>query len=107
MLRLGKHELLNIIALFRDGSTPGNADGLIGMGILERFLVTFDYAGKHMFLKPNKEFNKPFEFSMTGISVRPNERGALQVADVFNDSPAKDAGIRAGDIIVSIDKKSL
>lgn len=106
-LKLGKYELLNIITRFSDGTMPVKADGLIGMKVLERFLVTFDYPGKRMFLKPNSQYNKPFEFSMIGISIRPGKGGLLYVEDVFDNSPASDARILPGDIVVSIDKKPL
>ncbi len=106
-LALGKYKLLDTIAHFYTDGIPGGTDGVIGMGILERFLVTFDYAGKRMFLKPNEDFTKPFEFSMIGMSVLPDKDGALSIQSVFDGSPALEAGIKKGDILISIDKKPL
>ena len=44
---------------------------------------------------------------MIGISIRPGKGGLLYVEDVFDNSPASDARILPGDIVVSIDKKPL
>ena len=106
-LTLGKYELRDTLAHFYTEGIPGGKEGLIGMGLMERFLVTFDYTGKRMFLKPNIDFNKPFEFSMLGMSVLPDKNGALSVQSVFDGSAALEAGIEKGDIVISIDKKRL
>jgi carboxyl-terminal processing protease len=45
-------------------------------------------------------------FSGVGLSVREVKRG-LRVTTVFDDTPAKDAGIREGDVISSVDGKSI
>jgi len=42
------------------------------------------------------------EFSGVGMTVNGDRRG-LRVVQVFDDSPAHDAGIRPGDIIVAVD----
>jgi len=105
-LYLGKHRLGRVTAGFPDQG-GSSANGTIGMGILRRFLVTIDYPNKRIFLTPNRTFKEPFEYSMTGFSVRPNVSGELIVLQVFPDSGAFKAGIRTGDTIISIDKKTL
>ena len=45
-------------------------------------------------------------FSGIGLSVREVKRG-LRVTTVFDDTPAKDAGIREGDVISSVDGESI
>ena len=35
-------------------------DGLLGIEILRRFTVTFDYAGRKLYLEPNRAFSTPF-----------------------------------------------
>ena len=43
------------------------------------------------------------EFSGIGISFQKNDNGEYQVTEVFKDSPAEKAGIKAGDIILKVD----
>lgn len=105
-LSIGKSEMSDVVTLFRD-TRVANADGLIGMDILDRYLVTFDYSKERMYIKPNKDFGKPFEFSMIGIALRPGKDGKLGVVDVFKNSAAEAVGIQKGDKIISIDKKPL
>jgi carboxyl-terminal processing protease len=45
-------------------------------------------------------------FSGIGLSVREVKQG-LRVTTVFDDTPAKDAGIREGDVILAVDGKSI
>ena len=45
-------------------------------------------------------------FSGVGLSVSQVPRG-LRVSTVFDDSPAKEAGIKEGDVIVAVDGKSI
>jgi carboxyl-terminal processing protease len=45
-------------------------------------------------------------FSGVGLSVREVKKG-LRVTTVFDDTPAKDAGIREGDVISSVDGESI
>jgi carboxyl-terminal processing protease len=46
------------------------------------------------------------KFEGVGMSVEKDDRG-LRVLNVFNGSPAKDAGIRAQDLILSVDGRSI
>lgn len=43
------------------------------------------------------------EFSGIGISFQKNDKDEYQVTEVFKDSPAEKAGIKAGDIILKVD----
>jgi carboxyl-terminal processing protease len=46
------------------------------------------------------------KFEGVGMSVKEDERG-LRVLNVFNGAPAKEAGIRIGDLILSVDGRSI
>ena len=46
------------------------------------------------------------EFQGVGLNVQEDERG-LKVVSVFEDSPAKRAGLRDGDLIVAVGKTTL
>ncbi len=53
-------------------------------------------------------FNEPASFTGIGIEVDPAAQAqGLRIADVFDASPASRAGLRAGDVIVSVNGKAL
>jgi membrane-associated protease RseP (regulator of RpoE activity) len=87
-------------------SGPIGASGgvqLIGMEILRRFDVLFDYAKRRIFLKPNRNFAEPFTADASGLDLRwTNDLQSFSVHDVAKDSPASEAGMVAGDVIVAI-----
>ena len=72
---LGKNNLRDVTASFPDTvyfkgiEAFAQRNGSIGAQILKRFLVTFDYPGKNMRLKPNKNFSEPFEYDMSGVVI--------------------------------------
>ncbi|MDN5864382.1 MAG: PDZ domain-containing protein [Gammaproteobacteria bacterium] len=68
---------------------------------MKRFTVTFDYANKYMYLKPNKNYGNPMHFTRTGIFAKPGKNGFV-VTTVIKGSPAAQAGIEAGDVITAI-----
>jgi carboxyl-terminal processing protease len=53
-----------------------------------------------------REFERPGSFSGIGVEVNPDPRG-LRIVQVFNDSPAARAGLRAEDVIVAVNGRSL
>lgn len=76
--------------------------GNIGGQILGRCAVTFDYAGKSIYLEPGPEFDRPFEGDMSGASFARTQEG-LVVRWVNPDSPAAQAGLVVGDKITQVD----
>ena len=79
--------------------------GILGADILRRFHVVFDYPGQRMFLERNADFGAPFEFDMSGLRLVA-EGKAFEVIKVFHvadKSPARAAGLQAGDEIRMID----
>ncbi len=78
-------------------------DAYIGYGLLRRFNVVFDYSGGRMFFEPNRLFDAPFEYDMSGMDLKRATDGNLFVARLVPDSPAMNAGIEVGDVVVRID----
>jgi carboxyl-terminal processing protease len=52
------------------------------------------------------EFNSPPSFTGIGVVVSPEHRG-LAIARVFDTSPAKHAGLQAGEVIVAVNGRKL
>jgi len=82
--------------------------GFIGAEILRRFIVSWDYAHEQVFLKPDSHLADAFEADASGLrlTVTPPDFGTIRVAVVLADSPAAEAGLRAGDVITTVDGKS-
>jgi hypothetical protein len=79
--------------------------GLIGTEVLRRFKVIFDYPRRRLIVERNVHFEEPFEYDMSGLSVR--AYGAafkiFKIYQVLEESPAGRAGLRVGDLIEDID----
>jgi S1-C subfamily serine protease len=83
---------------FASKSIAGN----MGAGILGRFTVTFDYAHRTVSFVPNAHAGEPFIGDRTGLSLTQPEAGFFLVLSVAPNSPAAEAGLKAGDRIVEI-----
>ena len=111
-LRIGSLMLNKVITVFpTEGMSEVVAtlgqDGFFGNVALQRFHVVFDYVGKRMYLKPNKDYSKPFEFNMAGLLLRTRSDGYKEVYDVIKDSPGDLQDIRKGDLIVAVNGRDI
>jgi hypothetical protein len=82
-------------------------DGNLGLGVLKRFKVVFDYSGNAMYLKKGKGFNDPFEHDMSGLEYYGAGQGRKHViiSRVEPGSPGYDVGLEKDDEIVFINFK--
>ena len=80
-------------------------DALIGMELLRRFRVIFDYSRQRVILEPNANLAEAMEADMSGVSLKSTGPALehIEVADVHENTPASTADLRPGDRIVSID----
>lgn len=104
-LRLGGFSVERPVTALPPAGTFGRADkaGNIGSAILRHFKVIFDYSRSRVILETNKQFNAPFEYDMSGLSLV-TESPAFQVVRVLRvlpHSPAEEAGLKQGDEIVT------
>ena len=103
--RFGPYHFRNVpIYIFEDEynitSYPSLA-GLIGNDLLRRFNVILNYGRREIYLLPNSHYRDPFDYSYTGMNIYWMD-GIIVVSDVMKNSPAERAGLKPGDIIVSI-----
>ena len=92
--------------LLRKGGFASQKDaGIIGNGVLKKFLVTFDYRHSEMLLTPNKYFAETDSYDRSGMWIG-KDNGNFVVLDVVNGGPAAQAGVHVGDKIVAIDGTS-
>jgi len=91
-------------SIFSDLSELTNRVGIIGGGILSRYKVIFDYPNQIMYLRKSKRFKDPFNFNMSGIVLEDGNNIApyFVVLEVIKNSPASEAGIKAGDKITRL-----
>lgn len=113
-LMLGNFRLDDVITSFAENYTSEvislrmNRDGTLGSGALGRFKVTFDYLNNRMILEKGKKFHVPYEYNMTGMSFRSYGLGfnLFEVSEVIPGSPSAEAGIKVGDVLISLNGKS-
>ncbi len=85
-----------------------NLAGVIGADVLSRFTVIFDYSHGRIFLTPNEWLTRPFETDMSGLrlTAQPPLFDHFEVAGVADQSPAREAGFRDGDVITGVDGRT-
>lgn len=110
-VELGKYKLKNVITAFPSADYQSRSvvarDGNIGMDILKKFNIGFDYTNGYMYIKPSKTFGAPFEHDMSGIEyyLAGKDLSRVIVSRVAPKSAADDIGMLAGDEILSINFK--
>lgn len=106
--------------------------GSVGGEILKRFDVVFDYVGQSIYLKPNQDLHSEFSYNMSGLSIENDGfrwvqqrvannpvgsepaysdskfsftyelKPSYHIVTVREDSPAALAGLKKGDVLVSL-----
>jgi hypothetical protein len=90
-----------------EGAFAGvDSAGNLGGEIWERFTLILDYPENKIFLIPNANFDAPFIANRSGIALD-TEQGMTVIRAVIPESPAAEAGIHEGDIVLAIDGTSI
>jgi predicted metalloprotease with PDZ domain len=111
-IQIGPFQVESAIVAFSPKGTAAGTDknvaGTIGGGTLRRFVATFDYAHKQMFLAANPRFADYEEEDKSGLSIVAKGPGlkTFEVLAVQPSTPAGEAGIQKGDIISGIDEEA-
>jgi len=110
-IELGRFKIKNVITSFPDENqnTPqvGVRDGSIGMGILKRFNLIFDYPDSVIYLKPRGNLNEPFEHDMSGLEYygAGDDFTHVIISRVEPGSAGDEVGLQRNDEILSINFK--
>jgi len=84
------------------GNVPRN--GSIGGEILTRFTVIFDFPNEKIYLKKNHSFKTKFYFNLSGLTVKAkgSHLNTFEVNEVRSNSVSDKAGVKPGDLIMSV-----
>lgn len=79
-------------------------NGSIGGGALSRFRVIVDYTNKKITFRKGNSFGDKFRYNMSGIEfyMPYPELPIYEVHGIREGSPASEAGVKIGDVLVSI-----
>ncbi len=109
-LQLGPFTLLAPIAeLGPPEATAGNPRlaGVLGLEAISRFNFVLNQRYASLYFEPNQRMRKSFEADMSGLLLRASAGGKFVVAAVTPGSPAAEAHVQAGDVLVRMEDKPL
>jgi hypothetical protein len=109
-LKLGNLLVADPVVIFSQAEggafTSTETQGNIGAAILEKFKVILDYDRNRIILEPNTQFAKPLEYSRSGLLLTTlGDYKTIQVETIAENSPASEAGLKPGDILVAINSR--
>jgi hypothetical protein len=88
---------------FASRSVAGN----IGLPVLARYRITFDYRRQTVTFVPRASLDAPFRVDRSGIQLNQTGPDAFVVLSTVAGGPAEQAGIHAGDRIVAFDGRNI
>ena len=108
-ITLGSVKVPSVVASLSESKAGSfsdpNYEGNIGSGLLKRFVVSFDYSRKIMYLKPlDPPPADAGAFDRSGMWINASDTGFV-VEQVSPGGPAEQAGLAKGDAIKAINGK--
>ncbi len=104
---IGRADLLAVKAFTISKPVVNRTDAnYLGLGFWSRFLVTFDFPRKTIYLKKGARFEDPDVYNWSGVFVVRDE-DRVKVLSVRDGSPAAIAEIVPGDVLVKIADASI
>ncbi len=98
------HDIPTDFSLDTKGGASQIEAGSVGVALLSRFVVTFDYPHGRIFFAPGPGASQPFNTRTSGLAVG---LGGLPqhvlITAVAPGAPAQFSGIKPGDTLVSVD----
>jgi hypothetical protein len=109
-MEIGPYAWTDPLVILSGAETGGLASqdyaGNIGNDILDRFVCTFDYEHKTLYLEPGKRYGKRDHFSRAGVQLA-KFGDQIQAMQVVPGSAAAIAGIKEGDQVTMLDGKPI
>jgi membrane-associated protease RseP (regulator of RpoE activity) len=108
-LKIGRFQISNPITLFSEDKAGSFANpslvGNLGGQILSRFRMFLDYGHRKVTFEPSAAFAEPFDRAFSGLVVRAEgaDYRTFRISQLLENSPASEAGLAKGDVIVAID----
>ena len=101
---IGGHEITNPLVAYiaRESNEHTLSEAMVGLGLLSRFNLTFDFYGQRIFFEPARKFAEPYEYDMTGLILRRGQDDNFEIVRVTPDSPGSEAGLKVGDRVYEI-----
>ena len=111
---IGKYDIKNLISSFPKDDSLKTAietkrDGNLGIGLLKRFVVVFDYSANAIYLKRGPHYKDPFEHDMSGLEyyAAGDDFKRIIISRVEPGSAGDRVGLEKDDEIVSINLKPI
>jgi hypothetical protein len=102
---LGRAEFFRIGSFQFTGVNGTSGSSKLGGELLHRFRVTVDVPHGRLILEPGRHLRDAFLFDSSGLDIERSENG-FRILRVFERAPGEEAGLAAGDMIISIDGQS-
>jgi len=108
-LKIGKLQIDEPVTAFSEdrGGAFANSQshGNIGYQILSKFKIFLDYGRERMILEPNASFKNPIGPASPGVAIAAegSDYKTFRVIELLEDAPATEAGLKEGDIVMSVD----
>lgn len=104
-VRIGPYKFRNVPAFIFDDAYNITSypylGGLLGNDLLRRFNLIINYEKRDIHMIPNSHFRDEFDYSYTGIGMYYID-GVIKIIDVMKGSPAEKAGLKTGDVLMSV-----
>ncbi len=111
---LGKYKIKNVLASFPDDRkseivTSVPRDGNLGIGLLKKFDVIFDYTNNAMYLKPGFLYKESYDHDMSGLEYYASgtDYQHVIISRVEPGSAGDLIGLEKGDEIVTINFRAV
>lgn len=108
-LHLGPLVLHAPIAEVGAGASADNPRlaGVLGLEALSRFNIVLNQRYALLYLEPNQRMGEPFEADMSGMTLSASADHRLVVAAIATGSPAAEAHVQSGDILLRMEGRAL